>query len=79
MTVKVGDAISLEGEEVAVVFCRGHIKEIIKVGKYTLATTDGVYYFHIDGCGAYKVVPRDDAEGGEEFYAPFQRIGGISF
>lgn len=79
MTVKVGDAISLEGEEVAVVFCRGHIKEIIKVGKYTLATTDGVYYFHTDGCGAYKVVPRDDAEGGEEFYAPFQRIRGISF
>lgn len=78
--IQIGDAISLVGKMVQVVLCRGTISDIRNEGGFTLATTDGVNYFHLEGSSTYKVMPKDESEGdASEYYLPFQQIPGLSF
>ncbi len=78
MKIDVGSAVSLEGLILSTVFCRGFIKEMYKVGDDTLATTDGVYYFHICGRDGYRVVPEESAQQ-DTFNTPFKRIQCLTY
>lgn len=78
-SLKVNDMVSVVGTVVTTVICRGAVKEIITEGGRQLATLDGLYYFHPEGCLNYKVVPQIDTAVDDTFFLAYQHIPGITY